>query len=238
MLQLFYSDFDRWPGDWRANARRYLGAGESARLARIGSRLRRDQFLAGRLLLRQCAAESYSCSPGQVQLAATAPVRAQRDGGDLCFVSISHCAHFVAVALAARPVGIDCERQLARRNWRDICAAYFAATEAEWLLQLPPERGQAEFLRSWTLKEALSKCARVDLGHTLAGAALVHGATQWSGEFADFSAWNGMPEKGVQVSLVCAGTGGQQIPDCRFRERPDNRAGEHSLEFGPLPRRS
>ncbi|SHF35692.1 4'-phosphopantetheinyl transferase superfamily protein [Microbulbifer donghaiensis] len=239
MLQLVYSDFDRWQGNWRALARGWLSAQEQARLSRFGSAHRRDQFLAGRLLIRQLVADVFTCPPADIRLAATAPVRARRsDDSPLCFVSISHSAHSVAVALAAQPVGIDCERLARRRNWRGICSQYFAADEAAWLLRLPPEKAEAEFLRSWTAKEALSKCTGVDLGMTLTEGRLVRGVAHWSGRFARCRAWSGPLTDGLQVGLVCEGGPAGLRPDCRYWSGPDNTSGEKVIAFTPIPRRS
>lgn len=235
MLRVFCSDFALWPDHWRAQARQWLSDEESDRLTRIHSSRRRDQFLAGRLLLRQCAAEVFACRPADIQLAASAPVRARhRDGNPLCFVSISHSGNSVTVALGAQRVGVDCERLERRRNWRDICAQYFAPGEAQWLLQLPADTSQREFLRSWTVKEALSKCSGAELGQVLAGGVLTRGMTEWAGEFSGYRAWSGTPAQDIQVGLVCEGPSPQLAPDCRYRAAPEQNAEENLFELTPL----
>ena len=239
-LHVTCSNFDKWPESWRERALCWLSEPEQIRLQRLAKQHRRDQFLAGRMLLRQRIAELYACDPGLIQLPASAPLQASSGAGrHLCFVSISHCGDFVAVALSANSVGIDCERHVGRRNWRDICAQYFTAEESKWLLRLPDDRGATEFLRCWTAKEALAKCGGMDLGRALTGVSLVREETRWSEEFTHFSAWNGaVGDNEVQMCLVCEESAESRIPDCQYRPLPDCSARAEAVELSWLPRRN
>ncbi|WP_250460505.1 4'-phosphopantetheinyl transferase family protein [Microbulbifer litoralis] len=232
MFYLTCSDFEGWPDGWRHTSRSWLGIAERKRLAAIRSGARRDQFLAGRLLLRQCLAETLSMAPTDIELAAAAPIRAaQTDGHPLCFVSISHTASCVAVVLSEHPVGVDCERLRARRNWRAISAQFFSAAEAAWLQLQPAEEGLEAFLRSWTLKEALSKCTGADLGQVLARAPLVENRTHWPAEFTGFHAWSGALDNKIQMGLVSSTV---LIPHCHYRPGPFDSSGQQSIELAAI----
>lgn len=196
MLQLWWSDFGEWNGDWRQRSTQWLGAAERERLTRLHSPARRDQFLAGRLLLRSAIAQQYQLAPAQIRLAASAPVHAQDAASrPICHTSISHSGRYLVVALAERAVGVDCEQPLPRRNWRAIAAEYFSPLEGAYLRRLSPTQAEREFLRIWTCKEAWAKCTGTDLGKLLATpmplseldepGQIPHGLRGWWGALAD-----------------------------------------------------
>ncbi len=181
----------------------WLSADERGRLTRIRAPRRADQFLAGRLLVRQLIAEYCGRAPVEIHLPATAPkVATDISGALLCHLSISHTDVYLAVALDSDPVGVDCEQLKERCNWRAIAEQYFAPFEMACLRTMAPAKAACEFMRIWTAKEALSKCAGADLARLLKGAPVACGETHWPREFARYRCWSGDLPDGLHVSLV------------------------------------
>jgi 4'-phosphopantetheinyl transferase len=140
---------------------------ERARLARMGSALRRAQFLAGHRLARVMAAERSGHAAGDWNLLADAdgaPLLRLRSGAAATLhVSLAHSGEWVACAVADTPVGLDVEAETRARDL-DALAAYTFAPEHVARLRALDGVGKAEaFYRFWTLAEAHGKHA----GHGL-----------------------------------------------------------------------
>lgn len=81
--------------------------------------------------------------------------------------SISHSGKFVCCAISKYPVGIDIEdiTRPSKDNWRKIVLSrFFAKEERDELLSL---NSYADFLRSWTFKEAMAKALDRPLSEVL-----------------------------------------------------------------------
>ena len=134
----------------------WLAPGERARLATQGSPARRQQFLAGRWLLRQLA------STGPLDIDAEG--RSHRPQGH---ANLSHSGGWVLAGAADGPVGVDLEALRPRRDVMGLARMVLGAGQCEALQVLPPDAALVAFYRSWTLKEAWFKARGQGLDLTL-----------------------------------------------------------------------
>jgi 4'-phosphopantetheinyl transferase len=175
---------------------------EARRLLTIASPLRRQQFLAGRILLRRLLDEVATGAADNWDVSADAgPVRlTPRNGSAPLYASISHRRHWVAVAVGRSALGIDLEVAAPAPNSALVDRVAFALSvdEAAALVSLPETHREARWRSLWTLKEAWLKCHRApfDLGR------LGHiGAAPAPSLSANSVSWGG-PE--LTLSLCCA----------------------------------
>jgi len=132
-------------------------------------RLRMGQRFVLRLLLG-----AYLCCPGRdVRIergAAGKPKLADAQtragsGRGLAF-NLSHAGDWLAIAVARdAEVGVDIERRARRVRARELARRWFGTDEAARLDTLDEDSARVEFLRRWSLREALVKAR----GETLAG---------------------------------------------------------------------
>jgi len=146
----------------QANGLSWLSDGERSRVDAMGSRARRDQFIAGHWLARCHAADVVGGEPKHWHLTAV------DDGGlSLCsakvaegarlHASLSHSGLWLAAAIAPFPVGVDVE---CARNDRNIAALLdycFSAHDCDGVRRMPGREQHAAFYRLWTLCEAQGK---------------------------------------------------------------------------------
>jgi 4'-phosphopantetheinyl transferase len=162
----------RWPlgeGEvhiWRSRLgqtvadRSVLSAGERARADGLLAGRTRERFIAARAGLRRILAGYAGADPASLEFvegrAGKPRLVAPRS---LCF-NLSHCADLalVAVGLNVR-LGIDVERMRPVARVEELARRYFHPGEHAALMQIPPQRRSAAFLRCWTRKEALVKAA-------------------------------------------------------------------------------
>ena len=85
------------------------------------------------------------------------------------FFNMSHCREAAICVLSNKPVGVDIE---SIRPYNESLARYTMSDEEMALIE-SAERRDVEFIRLWTLKEALLKCSgegiRNDMKHVLDG---------------------------------------------------------------------
>lgn len=140
----------------------WLSDDERLRVDAMGSRVRREQFIAGHWLARCHAAEVLGGTPQQWCVSAAdggAPLltSAVVAGGTQVFVSLSHSGAWLATAIAAFPVGVDIECARRDRNVAALLAYCFSAQDCESVRKLPTDEQRAAFYRLWTLGEAHGK---------------------------------------------------------------------------------
>ena len=75
-------------------------------------------------------------------------------------LSVAHCSKMIAIALAPREVGIDCETKGKDRNWLGIASQFFTAREVKAIAAAGSKERESVFLRHWVLKEAYIKACR------------------------------------------------------------------------------
>jgi len=86
-------------------------------------------------------------------------------GSGLAF-NLSHAGDRLAIAVARNlPVGVDIEQTGRDVRWKKLSRRWFSRAEAEWLTTLEADAARHEFLRLWTVREAMIKA----MGATIAG---------------------------------------------------------------------
>lgn len=141
-----------------------LGPDERARLVRFRRAVRRQQFIAGRVLLRHALA----CQPGGphtitvTERPGLAPL--VRAGGThpshaiLPHFSLSHSGHWVACAISADgAVGVDVEIPDAARDAVALAAQAFSAADAAAVAALEGAQRLSLFYQLWCRYEARYK---------------------------------------------------------------------------------
>ncbi len=174
-----------------------LGQQDADRLARMTSLRRRQQFLAGRWLAREVAAEFTGSDASMWRTATAENGAAQLIAPDTASVaplhlSLSHSDDKLAVAVAGFPVGVDVESTTGRtRDWLGLAGRTFAAEECACLHGLDEAGRRRWFFRYWTLREAAGKRAGTGLlrsgnGHGAASECEPHRACAMTWDLAGF----------------------------------------------------
>jgi 4'-phosphopantetheinyl transferase len=125
----------------------------------------RDQFARARGLLRDLLGRYLGCPAASVSIGVAPDGKPILTTGAVEF-NVSHAGGLAAIAVAARPVGVDVEAVREVANLGALVERFFAAGEAEQYRGLPAELRSAAFFRGWTCKEAVLKgigCGTRDL---------------------------------------------------------------------------
>ena len=120
----------------------------------------REEFLAGRVLLRLLLAAFLRCAPPDVPLALDANGKPCLPENAGLHLNLAHSQGLVVVALSrSGPVGVDLEYRNPAFSAAEAVelAAAFAPEELARLKQLPPAEQPDAFYTLWTAKEALAK---------------------------------------------------------------------------------
>ncbi|MGQ0618675.1 MAG: 4'-phosphopantetheinyl transferase family protein [Panacagrimonas sp.] len=147
------------PLRWESAVLDRLDARERERFRAYRTDARREQFLLGRLLLRDSLAAIGGEAVAALDLATTSEGKLWLPAVPDIQFSVSHTAGLVAVAVSERlRVGIDIEVVKPRPVIDALGAGYYAPDEQRWLATLRDggERERA-FYRLWTHKEAVMK---------------------------------------------------------------------------------
>lgn len=186
----------------------------------------RLRFVMGRTLSKTALALLLNLPPQEISLDCGAHgkpfVKAPPEASQF-FLSISHSAHLVAVALAhGRLVGVDIE------PWNrpvdiEAIAQRFLNPQERLAISQAKGKERETFLRTWTLKEAYAKARGMGLGLSFQDFGLVIGpdqAIEWAPGPPDQDSWRfssgslgsdfclGLCAQGYeQESLECAGAG-------------------------------
>lgn len=143
--------------DWRARSHEAaLSLEERIRAQAIVSPARREQFLAGRWLVKRMLAEAQGGSPEDWRISADGHGKPGVVGHDLQ-LSIAHSGPFVACCIADQAVGIDVERLDRVRPITDMAALVCSADEQSALHALHGDAVGERFFQLWTCKEARLK---------------------------------------------------------------------------------
>ena len=140
-----------------SHPRAALSRAESARAVRLPGR-RREQYLAGRWLLRELCAMARGGRPSEWSLNAEGPPQASHPRRPSPALSLSHSGTWVVAALARGPgVGVDLETWGQARDW----AALKRVLDRWGVAPKGPGRSmagrEASFLAPWTRYEACYK---------------------------------------------------------------------------------
>lgn len=184
----------------KSDTRHWLAPSELERLARISRRVRQEQFLAGRWLLREMLASIYPAThapdwslgaiAGGVPSILMRPSAASLSA--LLNLSVSHSGERVAAAVSRSPVGVDLECIRPGRNLEELAELACDRLEQHELRGLDADARAVRFHLIWTVKEAWLKCwgdgldpARLQQLHTRAG----DKPASWSARACHSSGW-------------------------------------------------
>ncbi len=143
--------------DWQSSADGPdLSQQENLRAQAIVSSKRREQFLAGRWLVKTMLCDALGGTPADWRISADVDAKPRVLGHNVQ-ISIAHSGDFVACALADGAVGIDVERANARRSIAGIAEWVCNADEQLALRAVHGDMAMLEFNRLWTRKEARLK---------------------------------------------------------------------------------
>lgn len=137
----------------------WLGEGELARYRRFVRRERKDQFVAGRVLLRLALGELLGVDARALafeERVGQAPLLCppHRVAG----FSISHSGPWVAVAVSKQTaLGLDIEQIDSDRDIEALAAQSFDADQQAWLAARPAQSRLRDFYQLWSEHEARIK---------------------------------------------------------------------------------
>lgn len=135
-----------------------LADAEQARLHAISHPAQAKFYQQSRCLLRILLGQMTHQPPQMVSFTATAHGKPQLTQHQLQF-NISHSQHWLCVALATAPVGVDIEfaAQTPARPWLALAKRFFTAHEYQYLAKQPTDQLANHFFQLWTQKEAVLK---------------------------------------------------------------------------------
>jgi phosphopantetheine--protein transferase-like protein len=84
-----------------------------------------------------------------------------------CEFSISHSGEWLAIAMAAVPIGIDIETRTPGVEVPKLAARFFSSADAALLNASPPHERNAHFAKQWVAKEAALKAAGTGISQHL-----------------------------------------------------------------------
>lgn len=146
----------------------YLSDAEIERFRRYAGHRGRDEFVAGRALLRAIAGASGGVDAHSVRIDAACPDCGREHGPPSVVFpaspntfNLSHSGGWVALAVGAGPLGVDVEA-VPRGDVGDLIEAACTPTERRRLATAGGTPA-LEFARVWVAKEAVLKAMRVGL---------------------------------------------------------------------------
>ncbi|MDA0675008.1 MAG: 4'-phosphopantetheinyl transferase superfamily protein [Proteobacteria bacterium] len=145
------------PGQAAITDQALLGATERARALRMAAPYLRDRFIRRRALLRMILAREIGITDAADLTFGEAPGGKPVLNGSSLQFNLSTSGDEIAIAVAARPVGIDIERGRSVEGAIRLAERFFHADEAAALRAVPADRREAWFLTCWARKEAVVK---------------------------------------------------------------------------------
>ncbi|MFP2768434.1 4'-phosphopantetheinyl transferase family protein [Oceanisphaera sp. KMM 10153] len=138
------------------NARKTLSQAELVRLDSISHPCQARLFLLGRYLLRQLFADRLMLAPNQIPIHIDVKGKPLLEQAEWHF-NISHSGDILALAIGNQgSLGIDIEgRQLSSAQITRLARRYLSQQEQQWLKL--SQTSSADFIRLWTVKEAVLK---------------------------------------------------------------------------------
>jgi 4'-phosphopantetheinyl transferase len=118
----------------------------------------REQFIAGRGLLRRLLARCLGMPPHAVPITYILNGKPVLAGGALHF-NVSHTNGLALIALAHRRIGVDVERTRSVPDAAGLVSRFFSPAEQQAYLLLPQGCRERAFFRGWVCKEAVIKAA-------------------------------------------------------------------------------
>ena len=130
---------------------------ELARYNRYLNTNKRDEFLAGRCLIKRELAETLGTAPADIILSISDNGKPyyQKAGNEQIHFNLSHGSGFYILALSSNPIGVDLEKK--REVSFDVMQPILADQEAAQLAKLPDGERSDQILKLFTAKEAFIK---------------------------------------------------------------------------------
>ena len=135
----------------------YLSGAERARLQTISHPAQAHFYRQSRCLLRILLGQVINQEPEKICFSATTHGKPQLQHR-LQF-NISHSQHWLCIALATVPVGVDIEftAQAPVRPWLALAKRFFTTNEYQHLAEQSADQLANVFIKLWTQKEAVLK---------------------------------------------------------------------------------
>ena len=135
-----------------------LSDAEQARLQTISHPAQAKFYQQSRGLLRTLLGQLLHQSPAKICFSNTAHGKPQLTQHQLQF-NISHSQHWLCIAFATVPVGVDIEftAQAPVRPWLALAKRFFTAHEYQHLTKQSADQLANHFFQLWTQKEAVLK---------------------------------------------------------------------------------
>ena len=203
-LGLALSPLARWR-EVQSTELAWLNAGERKRLAGFTSSARRQQFVAGRWLMRELLAQVHGGEP-------TEQVVDLHDAARSCLprghANLSHSGDWLVVVQADLPVGVDLERLRPRRDLLGLARMVHSPAQCEALAALDGEARLHQFYRWWTLKEAWLKARGQGLDMArMRGLDFTQGTAEHSDTCSTL-----LPRAGLALSICCDEIDAARLP--------------------------
>ncbi len=138
-----------------------LSQSERTRLQGLTRTQRQKQYLLSRAMMRVALSHHYDLplSHWQLQEGPDAPPSLMNPVDQPLYLSLSHSADCIMLAISAQPVGLDVEYMRADRPFTQIARRVFTPEQQESLTRFDKKERMKYFYRLWTEKEALVKIA-------------------------------------------------------------------------------
>lgn len=134
-----------------------LSSDERERAARLRIAVKRQQFVAGRVLLRQLIGRYLGADPQTLTFTYGPHGKPQLTTGSLAF-NLAHAGAWALVAVTLEgEVGVDLEQIDSHLDTERLAALFFTAEEQRQLATFSADRRRRAFYRLWTRKEARLK---------------------------------------------------------------------------------
>jgi 4'-phosphopantetheinyl transferase len=152
-----FEDSDR--ARWIAASEPHLSADEREQASNLEGPELYARHVIGRAALRVLAGHASDCEPRTVEVAQTPAGKPFLPDMPDLHVGVAHTGRLVAVAVCQGvEVGVDVETaQVTRLSPQRLVARFFAPQEAEAFARVAPDAAAGEFIRYWTIKEAVGK---------------------------------------------------------------------------------
>jgi len=134
-----------------------LSTDERERAARLRIAAKRQQFVAGRVLLRQLLGRYLGAAPQTLTFAYGPQGKPRLSAAPIAF-NLAHAGAWAFVAVTRKlEVGVDLEQIDPHLDYARLAAQFFTAEEQRKLSGFPVARRRRGFYRLWTRKEARLK---------------------------------------------------------------------------------
>ena len=146
-----------------------LSPTEKARLDGLKQAQRQKQYLLSRAMIRVAFSRHYNLplSHWLLEENQNAPPTVVNTPDKPCFLSLSHSADCILLAISEQAVGLDVEQISTDRPHQKIAERVFTPKQCKTLRRLPQDEAILYFYHLWTSKESLVKLAKPKIKTTM-----------------------------------------------------------------------